>query len=182
MTEGFELIPHGEDELTVKLPEHGLNGEAKDLFDLVALEIQLGRWRSITLDASEAAFVTLEAIGILVTLRLMGERSEVVVDVSSPHPNLRQRLVRTGIIDLIVLRDSPEAMSTRRCSSCGKAFSYDPHGVWHTDCPHCHAENLLPEMVGAAGIAFRRTPWAALFLILIAVAIGVWMIWQAWIS
>ena len=183
MTGGFELIPHGGDDLIVKLPEHGLNGEAKDLFNLVALEIQLGRWQSITLDASEAAFVTLEAIGVLVTLRLMGERSEVVVDVSSPHPNLEQRLVRTGIIDLIVLRDSSEAMNTRRCSSCGKAFSYDPHGVWHTDCPHCHAENLVPEMVGATGIAFRRTPWAAaLFLILIAVAIGVWMIWQAWTS
>jgi len=105
MTERFELIPDGEDELTVKLPEHGLNGEARDLFDLVASELQLRRWRSITLDASEAAFVTLEGIGILVTLKKMGERSEVVVDVSSPHPNLRQRLVRTGIIDVIVGRD-----------------------------------------------------------------------------
>ena len=105
MTADFELISRGEHELIVKLPEHGLNGEARDLFNLVALEIQLGRWRSITLDASDAAFVTLEAIGILVTLRLMGERSEVVVDVSSPHPNLRSRLVRTGIIDLVVLHD-----------------------------------------------------------------------------
>ena len=180
MPHEFVLIPHGEDELTIKLPEHGLNGEAQDLFNLVALEIELGRWRSITLDASEAAFVTLEAIGILVTLRLMGERSEVVVDLSSPHPNLWQRLVRTGIIDLIVLRDSSEAMNTR-CSSCGQAFSYDPRGVWHIDCPHCHAENLVPEVTGAR-IAFRRTPWAALFLMLVAVAIGVWMIWQAWTS
>jgi hypothetical protein len=105
MMESFELIRRGEDALTVRLPEHGLNGEAKDLFDLVADQIRLGRWRSITLDASEAAFVTLEGVGILVTLRMMGERSEVLVDVSSPHPNLRQRLVRTGIIDFIVGRD-----------------------------------------------------------------------------
>jgi hypothetical protein len=106
MNEDFELIEHGDDELTVKLPEHGLNEEGRDLFDLVALEIQMGRWRSITLDASDAAFVTLEAIGILVTLRLMGERSKVSVDVRSPHPHLRERLVRTGIIDLIVLEDT----------------------------------------------------------------------------
>lgn len=106
MTEDFELIATGDDELTVKLPEHGLKEEGRDLFDLVALEIQMGRWRSITLDASAAAFVTLEAIGILVTLRLMGERSKVAVDVRSPHPQLRERLARTGIIDLIVLHDT----------------------------------------------------------------------------
>ena len=105
MTDDFELITRGEGELIVKLPELCLNGEAKALFNLVALEMQVGRWRSITLDASETAFVTLEAIGILVTLRLMGERSQIVVDVKSPHPNLRDRLVRTGIIDLIVVQD-----------------------------------------------------------------------------
>jgi hypothetical protein len=105
MTETFELLPQGDDELTVKLPENGLNEEGRELFDLVAMEIQLGRWRSITLDASATAFVTLEAIGILVALRLMGERSKVAVDVKSPHPHLRERLTRTGIIDLIVLRD-----------------------------------------------------------------------------
>jgi hypothetical protein len=105
MNEDFELIAHGEDELTVRLPEHGLNGEARDLFELVADQIRVGPWRSITLDASEAAFVTLEGVGVLVTLRMMGERSEILVDVSSPHPNLRQRLVRTGIVDLIVGRN-----------------------------------------------------------------------------
>ena len=106
MAERFELIPDRDDELTVKLPEHGLNGEAKDLFDLVAAEIRSNRWRAITLDASESAFVTLEGIGVLVTLQRFGERSDVVVDVSSPHPHLRQRLVRTGVIDVIVGRDA----------------------------------------------------------------------------
>jgi anti-anti-sigma regulatory factor len=105
MTEDFELIAHGEDELTVRLPKHGLNGEAKDLFDLVASEIRTGRWRSITLDGSEAAFVTMAGIVVLITLRRMGDRSEVVVAVSSPHPNLRQRLTRTGIIDELVAHD-----------------------------------------------------------------------------
>jgi anti-anti-sigma regulatory factor len=104
MTDDFELMSNG-DELIVRLPEHGLNGEAKDLFDLVASEIQTKRWRSITLDGSEAAFVTMAGIVVLITLRRMGERSEVVVDVSSPHPNLRQRLARTGIIDDIVGHD-----------------------------------------------------------------------------
>ena len=102
MTDDYELISTGEDELTVRLPEHGLDGEAKDLFDLVASEIRTGRWRSITLDGSGAAFVTMAGIVVLITLRRMGERSEVVVDVSSPHPNLRQRLARTGIIDDIL--------------------------------------------------------------------------------
>jgi hypothetical protein len=106
MTEGFELVPHGEAELTVKLPEHGLNGEARDLFDLVASEIQARHWRSITLDASEAAFVAMAGIVVLITLRRMGERFEVVVDVSSPHPNLRRRLARTGIMDVIVGGDA----------------------------------------------------------------------------
>jgi hypothetical protein len=105
MTDDFELVSNGEGELIVRLPEHGLNGEATDLFDLVASEIQTKRWRSITLDGSEAAFVTMAGIVVLITLRRMGERSEVVVDVSSPHPNLRQRLVRTGVIDDIVAHD-----------------------------------------------------------------------------
>ena len=86
MTDDFELITRGEGELIIKLPELGLSGEAKALFNLVALEMEVGRWRSITLDASETAFVTLEAIGILVTLRRMGERSEIVLELKSPHP------------------------------------------------------------------------------------------------
>lgn len=95
----FELTETSPDTLVIKLPEHGLNGEAIDLFDLASHEIEAGCWRSIELDASDAWVVTLEGIGILVRLRRMGERSGITVRVTSAHPMLTHRLSQTGILE-----------------------------------------------------------------------------------
>jgi hypothetical protein len=102
MREDFELSEDADGRLEVKLPEHGLNGEADDLFELVSAEIDSRRWNSISLDASDAAITTLEGIGVLVRLRMIGEHAGIPLRVHSPHPALEQRLLRTGILALML--------------------------------------------------------------------------------
>lgn len=101
MTQTFVMIQAPPD-LVIKLPEHGLDGEAGELLDLTQREIERGTWNAISLDASDAAFITLEGVGILVRLLKQAERAGIALDVTSPHPILEERLRRTGIIDWLV--------------------------------------------------------------------------------
>jgi hypothetical protein len=102
MIENFELNETAPDALVIELPEHGLNGEATDLLDIATQEIGTGKWRSIQLEASKSAFVTLEGIAILVRLLKMGEDVDTEVRVASPNPILEQRLRLTGILEWLV--------------------------------------------------------------------------------
>jgi anti-anti-sigma factor len=97
MPEAFRVVEKAPGVLTLKLGQHGLDGEAPELFDFVTSAIAAGH-HTVTLDAADAAIVTLEGVGVLVRLLGQSRTAGGGLRIVSVHPTLERKLRQTGLL------------------------------------------------------------------------------------
>ena len=97
MPESFRVVEEAPTAITLKLGRHGLDGEAPELLNFVGSAIAAGR-HTVTLDAAEAAVVTLEGVGVLVLLLAKSRAAGGDLRLVSLHPTLERKLRQTGLL------------------------------------------------------------------------------------
>ena len=102
MPEEFLVVDDSAEELTVRLGQHGLDGEAPELWAFLSAEIGSGRHVVVSLEAPDAAVVTLEGVGVLLRLLIMAKGSGGDLRIESPHPALEHKLTEAGVLPLFV--------------------------------------------------------------------------------
>ena len=102
MPEEFRVVDDSAEELILRLGPHGLDGEAPELWAFLSSEIGSGRHVVVSLEAPDAAVVTLEGVGVLLRLQIMAKGSGGDLRIESPHPALERKLTEVGVLSLFV--------------------------------------------------------------------------------
>ena len=102
MPEEFLVVDDSAEELILRLGPHGLDGEAPELWAFLSSEIGSGRHVVVSLEAPDAAVVTLEGVGVLVRLLVMAQEAGGDLRIESPHPVLERKLTQVGVLPLFV--------------------------------------------------------------------------------